>query len=73
MAEPSKPSSKKQKGSSRKKAKCAAYKAAHTSEKHKVKRVLQSNGPKAAKEYASKYGVVSYLNELLKNRKQDES
>ena len=37
--------------------KCAAYRAAHTMERNKVKRVLQSNGYAAAVEYARVHGV----------------
>ena len=39
--------------------KCAAYRAAHTRERNKVKRVLQSNGYAAAVEYAKQHGILA--------------
>lgn len=45
----------------RDKNKCAAYKAMKTREKNKLKRVLQSNGLTAAKEYAEKYKLTGFL------------
>lgn len=54
-------------GSARKK-KCQAYRAAHIREKNKIRRVLQSSGPVAATEYATKHGISGYLAELIKRR-----
>jgi hypothetical protein len=41
----------------RNEAKCSTYKAHQTREKNKIKRILQSNGLKAATIYATKYGL----------------
>ena len=48
----------------RNKDKCALYRAMKTREKNKLKRVLQSNGREAAKEYASKHILTEYLKRL---------
>ena len=37
--------------------KCASYKAAHRREKNKLKKILQSNGEVAAKEYKAEKGI----------------
>lgn len=50
------------------KEKCAAYKNAKTSERNKVKRILQSNGVSAATKYAEKNQVHATLNTLLHYR-----
>jgi hypothetical protein len=49
-------------------AKCKAYKTSHRLEQHKVKRVLQSSGIEAARIYADKKNITSYLNNLLEKR-----
>lgn len=49
---------------SRNKLHYANYKNNHTREKHKIKRVLQSNGIKAAKSYATKHGMSVFLSTL---------
>lgn len=41
----------------RSKTKCEQYRNAHTRERNKIKRVLQSNGYDAALAYAAKTGV----------------
>jgi hypothetical protein len=48
----------------RNKNKCAQYRAMHTREKNKIKRVLQSNGVKFAEAWAAKHGVVTLLHTL---------
>lgn len=53
-------------GRAARKPKTARYKVGQHREKNKVKRVLQSSGVKAAKQYAAENGVVAYLNTLLK-------
>jgi hypothetical protein len=45
--------------------KCKKYRASKTREKNKLKRVLQSNGRKAAEEYADKVELYGYLRKLL--------
>lgn len=45
--------------------KCKRYRDMKTREKNKLKRVLQSNGVKAAEEYADKYELYGYLRKLL--------
>ena len=50
------------------KRRCAAYRAAHTREKNKVKRGLQSSGERAAREYAQAKGVGGYLDTILKKK-----
>ena len=49
----------------RNKEKCARYKAMHTREMNKVRRVLRSNGWDAAQAYAAKNNVVGYLSKLM--------
>jgi hypothetical protein len=44
--------------------KCQQYKNTHTREKNKIKRVLQSSGAVAAKEYAEKNNLLTYLKGL---------
>lgn len=44
--------------------KCKKYRVNKTREKNKVKRVLKSEGVKAAETYADKNGVWSYLRKL---------
>jgi len=48
----------------RNKEKCARYRAMHTREMNKVRRVLRSNGWDAAQVYAAKNNVVGYLSNL---------
>ena len=48
----------------RNKDKCALYRAMKTREKNKLRRILQSNGQEAAKEYASKHILTEYLKRL---------
>ena len=50
----------------RNKVKCAHYKAMHTREKNKLRRVLRSNGYGEAVTWATKHNVLSYLKELVK-------
>jgi len=45
-------------------AKGARYRGLHIREKNKVKRVLCSSGAKAAKQYATKHGLLGYLGSL---------
>lgn len=45
--------------------KCKQYRAMHTREMNKVRRVLRSSGLKAAEEYAKANNVVGYLSRLL--------
>jgi len=45
----------------RNKNKCAAYRSAKTAEHHKAKRVLQSSGPEAYKEYCKNSGITLSL------------
>ena len=54
------------------KEKCKKYAAAKTAERNKVKRVLQSNGTKAAIKYAEKNGVQATLNTLLAKKEKHE-
>lgn len=49
----------------RNKNKCAQYRAMHTREKNKIKRVLQSNGVEYARIWAAKNGVVTVLHNLM--------
>ncbi|HLA88124.1 MAG TPA: hypothetical protein VJL10_08885 [Anaerolineales bacterium] len=49
----------------RNKEKCARYRAMHTREMNKVRRILRSNGWDAAQAYAAKNGVVGYLSKLV--------
>ena len=49
----------------RNKEKCARYRAMHTREMNKVRRVLRSNGWDAAQAYAAKNNVVGYLSKLV--------
>jgi hypothetical protein len=51
-------------------AKCKEYKASHRLERHKVKRVLQSNGVAAAHKYAVSKGLTGYLDQLILERKK---
>lgn len=44
---------------------CKKYRILKTREKNKLKRVLQSNGVKAAEAYADKYELYGYLRKLL--------
>lgn len=46
-------------------AKCTSYRAMHTREKNKVKRVLKASGVDEAKRWASENGVSKYLRKLL--------
>jgi hypothetical protein len=45
---------------------CAHYRAMHTREKHKVRRVLRSSGLEAAQVYAAGCGMVGYLAGLVR-------
>lgn len=49
----------------RNKKKCTQYRAMHTREKNKIRRVLQSNGLAYAKEWAFKHNVTHFLQTLL--------
>ena len=49
----------------RNKEKCARYRAMHTREMNKVRRILRSNGWDAAQAYAAKNNVVGYLSKLV--------
>ena len=49
----------------RNEAKCKRYALEHRREKHKIKRVLLSNGGIAAAQYADKHNLGSYLRALL--------
>ena len=44
---------------------CAKYKAMHTREKNKIRRVLRSNGFTAAQSYAEQHNLVGYLTRLV--------
>ena len=48
-------------------AKCQKYKLTQVREKNKLKRVLQSNGSKAARKYASENGLLTYFEKLVRN------
>ena len=41
------------------------YKAAQTRERNKLKRIVQSNGRKAATAYAAKHNLTAWLNNNL--------
>ena len=45
----------------RNKNKCAQYKAMHTREKNKIKRVLKSSGRAEAEKYAKAHNLTAYL------------
>ena len=49
----------------RNEAKCKAYRASKNREKNKIKRVLQSEGVKAAEAFADKYEIWGVLRKLL--------
>ena len=49
----------------RNKDKCKSYRSLKTREKNKLKRILQSNGVKAAEEYADKVELYGFLRKLL--------
>lgn len=44
--------------------KCAHYKAMHTREKNKIRRILRSNGSAEAQKYAIQNNLVNYLSKL---------
>ena len=46
-------------------AKCKKYRDHQTREKHKIKKILQSNGYEYAKEWAQKNGAIAHLNKLM--------
>lgn len=50
----------------RNKNKCANYRAMHTREKNKLKRVLRSSGLSEAQLYARENNLNSYLKRILK-------
>jgi hypothetical protein len=45
--------------------KCKRYAAAHKREKHKIKKILRSNGSKAAEEYSIEAGLYGWYKGLL--------
>ena len=53
----------------RNKVKCAKYRANSVREKNKIKRILKSNGKKAAKFYAKHHNLLGYYNKLLRGVK----
>ena len=57
MADTVKKGGKKNRKYKRNEKKCVAYRNAHTRERNKLKRILQSNGYAAACEYARKNGL----------------
>lgn len=52
----------------RNKNKLAQYKGRHSREKNKLKRIVQSNGPKAALAYAAPHGLTSFAQTLIQKR-----
>ena len=48
----------------RDKGRCAQYRSQQRGEKHKVKRVLESNGLEAAKKYAVKHNILGFFSKL---------
>ena len=57
----------------RNKTKCTAYKNAHTRERNKAKRVLQSNGKKACEAYCKKHVIKLPSRYFIERKKQNES
>jgi len=50
----------------RNEAKCKRYRSEQRREKHKIKRVLQSNGAEAARAYAEERGLMGHFRSLSK-------
>lgn len=51
--------------------KCKLYRASKTREKNKIKRILQSNGLRAAIEYGKKHGIHVPGQERARERAQE--
>lgn len=48
----------------RNKDKCASYRTRKLREMHKIRRVLKASGREEALRYATKHGLVEYLNKI---------
>lgn len=57
----------------RDKIKCAEYRRSGVREKHKLKRILASNGLAAFNAYALKHGLSSYARTLIKPETANET